>query len=86
MALLFIILVKRARKCQNPFTLFKLLLKDIIKAIYSKVIRISAEIRKLLPAQYHNHLPLFEGDIAAELPSHRLGIDYIFTLEKSENR
>ena len=43
------------------------------------------EIRKLLPAQYYNHLPLFEGDMAAELLPHRLGINYIFTLEKGKN-
>ena len=43
------------------------------------------EIRKLLPAQYHDHLPFFEGDMAVELPPHRLGINHIFTLEKSEN-
>ena len=43
------------------------------------------EIQKLLPAQYHNHLPLFEGDIAAELSLYRPGINYIFTLEKGKN-
>ena len=47
--------------------------------------RIPAEIRKLLPAQYYDHLPLFKGGMAAELPPHRPGIDYIFTLEKGEN-
>ena len=46
----FIILVKGARKCQKPLTVFKVLLKDITKVLYPKVIRISAEIRKLLPA------------------------------------
>ena len=43
------------------------------------------EIRKLLPAQYYDHLPLFEGDMVAELPPHRLNINYIFILEKGEN-
>ena len=43
------------------------------------------EIRKLLPAQYYDHLPLFKGGMAAELPPHRPGIDYIFTLKKGEN-
>ena len=43
------------------------------------------EIRKLLLAQYHDYLPFFKGNMAAELPPHRLGIDYIFTLEKGEN-
>ena len=43
------------------------------------------EIQKLLPAQYYNHLPLFEGDMAAELPPHRPGINYTFTLKKGEN-
>ena len=44
------------------------------------------EIRKLLPAQYHNHLPLFKGDMAAELPPHRPGIDHTFTLKKNKNK
>ena len=46
----FIILVKGARKRQKPFTVFKVLLKDITKVLRLKVIRIPAEIRKLLPA------------------------------------
>ena len=47
--------------------------------------RILTEIRKLLPAQYYNDLPFFEGDMAAELPLHRPGINHIFILEKGEN-
>ena len=47
---LFAILIKGARKCQKPLMVFKVLLKDIIKILYPKVIRIPAEIRKLLPA------------------------------------
>ena len=43
------------------------------------------EIRKLLPAQYYNHLPFFEGGITAKLPPYRPGIDHIFTLEKGKN-
>ena len=43
------------------------------------------EIEKLLPAQYYNHLPFFKGDITAELPPHRPGINYIFILEKGKN-
>ena len=85
MVIPFIILVKGARKCQKPLTVFKVLLKDIIKALRLKVIRILTEIRKLLPAQYYNHLSLFEGGMAAELPPHRPGIDHIFTLEKGKN-
>ena len=81
----FAILVKRARKRQKPLTVFKVLLKDIVKVLRLKIMRIPTEIRKLLLAQYHDHLPLFEGDIAAELPPHRPGIDYIFTLKKGEN-
>ena len=50
MATPFIILVKGARKRQKPLTVFKVLLKDIIKALRLKVMRIPAEIRKLLPA------------------------------------
>ena len=46
----FLILVRRARKCQKSLTVFKTLLKNIIKVLYPKVIRTSAEIRKLLPA------------------------------------
>ena len=46
----FVILVKRARKCQKPLTVFKISLKDIIKALRPKVIKILMEIRKLLPA------------------------------------
>ena len=50
MATPFIILVKGARKCQKPLIVFKVLLKDITKVLRFKVIRIRAEIRKLLPA------------------------------------
>ena len=85
MAIPFIILLKGARKYQKPLTVFKALLKDITKILYPKVIRTPAEIRKLLPAQYHDHLPLFKGDMAAELPPHRPGIDHIFTLKKGKN-
>ena len=46
----FIILVKRARKCQKPLTVFKVSLEDIIKVLYPKVIRTLTEIQKLLPA------------------------------------
>ena len=46
----FIILIKRVRKCQKPLTVFKVLLKDIIKALHLKVMRILTEIQKLLPA------------------------------------
>ena len=49
-AALFIILVKGARTYQKPFMVFKVLLEDIIKALYPKVMRILMEIRKLLPA------------------------------------
>ena len=81
----FTILIKGARKCQKPLTVFKTLLKDITKTLCPKTIRILTEIRKLIPAQYYNHLPLFEGDMAAKLPPHRPGIDHIFTLKKSKN-
>ena len=46
----FIILIKGAKKCQKPFTVFKVLLKDITKVLRLKVMRILTEIRKLLPA------------------------------------
>ena len=85
MATLFIILIKGARKCQKPLTVFKTLLKDIIKVLRPKVTRIPAEIQKLLPAQYYDHLPFLEGYMAAELPQYRLGINHTFTLEKSKN-
>ena len=85
MATLFAILVKGARKRQKPLTVFKVSLKDITKVLCLKVMRTPAEIRKLLPAQYYDHLPLFEGDMAAELSPHRPGIDYTFTLKKGEN-
>ena len=85
MAAPFIKLVKGARKRKKPLMVFKALLKDITKALNPKVIRTLVEIRKLLPAQYHNHLPLFEEDVAAELPPHLLGINHIFTLEKGKN-
>ena len=81
----FIILVKGARKRQKPLIIFKALLKDIIKVLRFKIIRTPTEIRKLLPAQYHNHLPFFKEGMAAELPPHRPGIDHIFTLEKGKN-
>ena len=81
----FAILVKGARKRQKPLTVFKASLKDITKALRPKITRTPTEIQKLLPAQYHDHLPLFKGDMAAELPPHRPSIDHIFTLEKGEN-
>ena len=43
-AALFTTLVKGARKRQKPFTVFKVLLKDIIKALRLKVMRIPVEI------------------------------------------
>ena len=46
----FIILVKEARKCQKPLTVFKILLKNIKKILRPKIMRTPAEIRKLLPA------------------------------------
>ena len=49
MVIPFIILVKGARKRQKPFTVFKVSLKDIMKVLYLKVIRILTEIWKLLP-------------------------------------
>ena len=49
-AVLFIILIKRARKSQKPLTVFKVLLKDYTKILYPKVIRTLTEIQKLLPA------------------------------------
>ena len=82
---LFIILIKGARKCQKPLTVFKVLLKNITKILRFKVIRILTEIRKLLLAQYYDHLPLFKGGMAAELPPHCPGINYIFILEKGKN-
>ena len=82
----FIILVKKARKRQKPLTVFKTSLKDITKVLYLKVIKTPAEIQKLLPAQYHDYLPLLEEDMAAELPPHHSGINHIFTLEKGKNR
>ena len=85
MAAPFAILVKGARKRQKPLTIFKVSLKDITKVLRLKIIKIPAEIEKLLPAQYYNYLPLFERDMAAELPPHRPGIDHIFILEKGEN-
>ena len=84
-ATLFTILIKRARKRQKPLTVFKALLKDITKVLHLKIIRIPAEIRKLLPAQYHDHLPFFKGDMAAKLPPYRPGINHTFTLEKDKN-
>ena len=80
-----ITLIKRARKRRKPLTVFKASLEDITKALRPKGTRTPVEIRKLLPAQYHNHLPLFKGDMAAELPPYRPGINYIFTLKKSKN-
>ena len=46
----FVILVKKARKYQKPLTVFKVLLKDIIKILHLKVIKTLIEIQKLLPA------------------------------------
>ena len=81
----FITLVKGARKRQKPFTVFKVSLENITKVLRPKIIRILTEIRKLLPAQYYNHLPLFEGDMVAELPPYRPGINHTFILEKGKN-
>ena len=85
MATPFIILVKGARKYQKPLMVFKVLLKNITKVLCPKIARTPVEIRKLLPAQYCNHLLLFEGNMVAELPPHCPSIDYIFTLEKGKN-
>ena len=44
MATPFTILIKGARKCQKPLTVFKVSLKDITKVLHFKVIRIPAKI------------------------------------------
>ena len=49
-AALFAILIKRARKCKKPLTVFKVLLEDITKVLCLKVTRTLVEIQKLLPA------------------------------------
>ena len=46
----FVILVKGARKCQKPLTVFKVSLKDITKVLHFKITKILTEIQKLLPA------------------------------------
>ena len=46
----FAILIKRAKKRQKPLTIFKALLKNIIKILRLKIKKTPAEIRKLLPA------------------------------------
>ena len=46
----FATLIKGAKKCQKPLTVFKISLKDIIKVLRLKIIKILTEIRKLLPA------------------------------------
>ena len=79
------IFIKGAKKCQKPLTIFKVSLKDITKTLYLKIIKIPIKIQKLLLAQYYNYLPLFEGDMAAELLPHRHGINHIFILEKNKN-
>ena len=81
----FTILIKRAKKYQKPLTVFKVSLKDITKALHPKIIKTPIKIRKLLPAQYHNHLPLFKRGMAAELPPHYPSIYHTFTLKKSKN-
>ena len=43
-AALFIILMKGAGKRQKPLTVFKILLEDITKVLYSKITRIVMEI------------------------------------------
>ena len=40
----FAILIKGARKCQKPFTVFKVLLKHIIKVLRFKIIKILMKI------------------------------------------
>ena len=85
MATPFVILIKGAKKCQKPLTIFKALLKDITKVLHLKIKKIPTEIQKLLPAWYHNHLPLFKRGMAAELPPHRPGVNHTFTLKKGKN-
>ena len=82
----FITLIKGVRKRQKPLTVFKVSLEDITKELCPKIKRIPMDIRKLLPAQYYDYLPLFKGGMAAELPPYRPGINYTFTLEKGKNR
>ena len=49
-AALFATLVKGIRKYQKLITVFKVLLKDITKALQLKIIKTSAEIQNLPPA------------------------------------
>ena len=82
----FAILIKGVRKYQKPLIIFKVSLKDITKVLRLKIKKTPAEIRKLLPAQYYDYLPFFDGGMAAELPPQRPGINHTFTLKKSKNR
>ena len=80
----FTTLIKGIKKRQKPLTIFKALLEDITKVLRPKIRKIPMEIQKLLPAQYYNHLPLFEGSMATELPPY-YHIDHTFTLKKGKN-
>ena len=44
----FTILIKRAKKCQKPVIIFKVLLKNITKVLQFNIIKTQIEIRKLL--------------------------------------
>ena len=41
---------KKGQKMPKPFKVFKLLLEDITRVLRPKIIKIPAEIQKLLPA------------------------------------
>ena len=72
--------VRHARK--TPQACFSITLADIEKALQPKK---EVDPAKILPACYHEFLPVFSQILADKLPPQRPGIDHQITLLKDEN-
>jgi hypothetical protein len=72
--------IRHARK--TPQSCFSITLADIEKALQPKK---EVDPAKILPACYHEFLPVFSQILADKLPLTRPGIDHQISLLKDEN-
>jgi Reverse transcriptase (RNA-dependent DNA polymerase)/RNase H-like domain found in reverse transcriptase len=61
--------------------LFSVTLKDVERALQIKKNPSAEDIKKKLPADYHEYVDVFSRDLAETLPPHRPGIDHSIPLQ-----
>jgi hypothetical protein len=61
--------------------LFSITLKDVERALQIKKNPSAEDIKKKLPADYHEYVDVFSRDLAETLPPHRPGIDHNIPLQ-----